>query len=117
LCADFLRDHLHTFVAKEESFPSDPQKALIDGFKKADRHFLEMINKHSTPDMLIDRSGSCAIVVLIVGDKCFVANVGDSRAIMSFGGGKYYVSLSADHTPRNINEQKRVLEAGGSFTK
>jgi protein phosphatase 2C family protein 2/3 len=30
-----------------------------------------------------ERSGSCAIVALIVGDICFVANVGDSRAVLS----------------------------------
>lgn len=30
-----------------------------------------------------DKSGSCAIIVLIVENTCYVANVGDSRAIMS----------------------------------
>ena len=36
---------------------------------------------------VIDRSGSCAIVILIVGDICYSANVGDSRAIISMSGG------------------------------
>jgi serine/threonine protein phosphatase PrpC len=35
------------------------------------------------PQTLVERSGSCAIVVLIVGEMCYVANVGDSRAVLS----------------------------------
>ena len=31
-CADFLRDNLHQFVIKEANFPSNPKKALVNGF-------------------------------------------------------------------------------------
>ena len=36
----------------------------------------------------VDNSGSCAIVILIVDRKVYVANVGDSRATMSCDGGR-----------------------------
>lgn len=38
------------------------------------------MNKDGTVN---ERSGSCAVISLIVGDMCYIANVGDSRAIMS----------------------------------
>ena len=30
-----------------------------------------------------DKSGSCAIVILMIGDDIWIANTGDSRAVMS----------------------------------
>lgn len=61
------------------------------------------INK--SKDMFIDRSGSCIIMALIVDDICYVANVGDSRAILSTEGGKYAFNLSRDHRPTDVREQ------------
>jgi protein phosphatase PTC2/3 len=51
---------------------------------------------------MLDRSGSCAIVIIFVDDVCYTANVGDSRAIMSCAGGKYLASLSLDHKPGSV---------------
>lgn len=54
---------------------------------------------------MLDRSGSCAIVLLVVDELCYSINVGDSRAVMSAGGGKYMVNLSYDHKPGAPSEQ------------
>lgn len=62
---------------------------------------------------MLDRSGSCAIVALIIEKKVYVINVGDSRAIMSSDGGNYCLNLSLDHKPNDDNEQKRILANGG----
>ena len=62
---------------------------------------------------IIERSGSCAIVVLIVGEICYVANVGDSRAVLSMGGGKQVIALSRDHKPSCTDEHARIVNAGG----
>lgn len=64
------------------------------------------------PNML-DRSGSCAIVTLFVDDLCYVANLGDSRAIMSCDGGKYLIPLSHDHKPSEKGEALRIQQGGG----
>ena len=42
VCAEYLRDNLHHFVIKEESFPNNPTEAIIKGFRKAEEKFLEM---------------------------------------------------------------------------
>lgn len=63
--------------------------------------------------MLQERSGSCAIVVLIVGEMCYVANVGDSRAVLSSLGGTQVSPLSKDHKPSDPDEYNRIIAAGG----
>lgn len=88
-CAEFLRDNLHQYVIKEELFPQDPVSAIKEGFKKAEQKFLNSCQQRDEKGQLVivERSGSCAICVLIVGEICYVANVGDSRAILSSNGG------------------------------
>jgi protein phosphatase 2C family protein 2/3 len=62
-----------------------------------------------------EKSGSCAIVVLIVEQNCYVANVGDSRAIMSAEEGKKLYVLSRDHRPNEDTEKSRIVENGGKI--
>ena len=61
----------------------------------------------------IERSGSCGLVILIVGNYCYVANVGDSRAVLSCDGGAKIFPLTRDHKPSEELENKRIIEAGG----
>jgi len=62
---------------------------------------------------MLDKSGSCAIVALLVEKKVYIVNVGDSRAIMSCDGGNFCTNLSLDHKPNDDIEQKRILQNGG----
>lgn len=50
---------------------------------------------------------------MIVGDMCYVANVGDSRAILSQDGGQRVQALSRDHKPMDDIERARIVSAGG----
>lgn len=67
-CADFLRDNLHQFIVKQESFPSDPVSAIRDGFDEAEKFFLEIVENAADEAMeeagetnhegFVDNSGS-----------------------------------------------------------
>ena len=99
-------------MIKEPSFPWNPKEAIRNGFMKAERRFIE-INYNTETDEVVDKSGSCALVILIIGDTCFSANVGDSRALLSGSGGQKIYPLSRDHKPCDELERKRIIDAGG----
>ena len=116
-CADFLRDCLHQYVVKEDCFPDDPREAIKVGFAKAEEawirdHAVGVVNGE---EVIVNRSGSCAIVVVIVEEMCYVANVGDSRAVLSGDEGSRVFALSRDHKPLDEFEERRVIEAGGKI--
>ena len=90
--------------------------AMERGFREAERIFTEFAEIQAVAETgQIDRSGSCAIVVLIVGDMCYVGNVGDSRAIMSLDGGEKIIRLSKDHKPEDDDEKARIETNGGKI--
>ena len=60
-----------------------------------------------------DKSGSCAVIALIIDDMCYIGNTGDSRALMSTKGGKKVVTLSNDHKPTDDIEVERILSNDG----
>lgn len=111
-CAEFLRDNLHKFVLRDKEFPSNPALALRNGFKKAETNFM---NQSLNGNTLTDRSGSCALVILIVENKLYFANLGDSRAVLSSNNGKIVTNLTNDHKPCTPSEQERILQLGGKI--
>ena len=108
-CSNFLRDNLHSYIIQDHNFPSNPERAILNGFEKAENQFLDLALKKS------DKSGSCAVIILIVGKQCFVANLGDSRAVVSLNEGKDCMALSKDHKPNDEDERIRVMKAGGEI--
>lgn len=57
-------------------------------------------------------TGSCATVVYISGTKMYVANVGDSMAVLSKGNGEYTV-LTERHDPTTQQELARIRGGAG----
>ena len=52
------------------------------------------------------------MVAVLLGDKVFVANAGDSRCVLSRAGG-VAEPLSVDHKPSQKRETDRIIAAGG----
>ena len=107
-CSDYLRDNLHNYIIKNDFFPKDPEKSLLTGFEKCEKDFIENIALKQ-----YEKSGSCALVCLIIDDILYCANCGDSRAIISLNSGKEIKLLNNIHRPSEENEKKRIIENGG----
>lgn len=59
-----------------------------------------------------DSSGTTVVMLFIRGDELYVANLGDSRAVLSHRG--VAVDLSEDQKPTLTKEQKRIEQEGGT---
>ena len=51
--------------------------------------------------------------MLTLDDICYVANLGDSRAVLSENFGGKVTDLSRDHKPTDDDEKQRIIENGG----
>lgn len=107
-CAEFLKQNLHEYILKDSELHKDPKNVILRAFIKSENMFLEEAKRNN-----FDRSGSCGIICLILKDKCYVANLGDSRAVLSSNKGSKIFPLSRDHKPFEQLEMSRIIQAGG----
>ncbi|GAA0168185.1 protein phosphatase [Lithospermum erythrorhizon] len=103
--AEYLKKHLFENMMNHAQFFTDTKLAISETFQQTDMGFLE-----SERDTFRD-DGSTASTAVLVGNHLYVANVGDSRAII-FKSGKA-IALSEDHKPNRNDERKRIENAGG----
>ena len=63
-------------------------------------------------------SGSTCVTILIVGNKVFCSNVGDSRAVLAreVDGNLIGFPLNRDHKASEPDEESRILKAGGRIS-
>lgn len=116
-CANYLRENLHSFIFNDENFPHNIKSSIENGILQAEKEFIDNFkNKNNSDEKnnLFDKSGSCALLALFVKDTCYIANVGDSRAILSMDKGSTKKNITVDHKPESTSEMDRIYKAGGS---
>jgi len=102
--ARFVRDNLRDILLKELNLRTPPEDALKLAFERVDQAFIA-----ACPDS----SGTTACVLLRdqASKRLWVANVGDSRAVLC--GREGAVALSSDHRADRADEVARIRKAGG----
>ena len=60
---------------------------------------------------ILMQAGCTAVVAVVKGNELWVANAGDSRAVLCRGG--QALALSEDHKPQSETERNRITAAGG----
>ncbi|KAJ4839466.1 hypothetical protein Tsubulata_022970 [Turnera subulata] len=100
----YLQKHLFSNILKEEEFWVDPIRSISKAYERTDQAILS----HSSD---LGRGGSTAVTaILLNGRRLWVANVGDSRAVLSRGG--QAIQMSTDHEP---STERGSIENKGGF--
>ncbi|CAN1243541.1 Protein kinase and PP2C-like domain-containing protein [Linum perenne] len=91
-----------------------PIDALTKSFIETDVAFKNELDSHRSSRRITQKNwhpGCTAIASLIVGNRLFVANAGDCRAMLCRAGNAF--PLTEDHIASNLKERERVVSAGG----
>ncbi|CAA6662392.1 unnamed protein product [Spirodela intermedia] len=102
----YLKGNLFTNILKEPIFWRDPEAAIRNAYQSTDQFILENAAR-------LGPGGSTAVTAIVIdGRDLWIANVGDSRAVVCKQGAAQ--QLSVDHEPDM--ERKRIEKQGGFVT-
>lgn len=102
--SDFLSKNLHQTIVDNPKFVTNTKKALQEAFELTEKNLEEMLGKNAGV-------GSTACVAVIMDGILYVANVGDSAAVLCRD--HKAVTLTQPHSLRNPEERDRISKLGG----
>lgn len=110
--SQFTMESIHDIMEVDVSkLALNPKQALVDAFEETDNKLRRSeVNSHS--------SGTSVVSVYMLDNKLWIANAGDSRAVMGkMKGGKVVAEdLTWDQKPDSKGEIDRIQEMGGVVT-
>lgn len=101
-------------VLQTLGFTGSPANALVEAFLRTDTAFRKELASYRKSNRCIQKDwhpGCTAIAAIVSGNKLFVANSGDCRAILCRAGNP--IALSKDHVASCLQERERVIRQGG----
>uniref|UniRef100_A0A0D9YQG7 protein-serine/threonine phosphatase n=1 Tax=Oryza glumipatula TaxID=40148 RepID=A0A0D9YQG7_9ORYZ len=106
-CSQFVKRRLCENLLRDDQFHTDAVQALHSAFLATN----SQLHADSLDDSM---SGTTAVTVLVRGKTIYIANTGDSRAVIAEKRGEDVVAvdLSIDQTPYRTDELERVKECG-----
>ncbi|KAL4374984.1 hypothetical protein AHAS_Ahas05G0236400 [Arachis hypogaea] len=125
LAAEYAQKHLHGNVIsaglpRELLDVKAAKRAILDGFRKTDESLLQESSEGGWQD------GATAVCVWVLGQKVFVANIGDAKAVLARSAisdgsqgnsdGAHALKaivLTREHKPIFPQERARIQKAGG----
>lgn len=116
-CAEYLKDNLHNNIIMQPEFPANVPAAVQQAALKTEQEFFK--NVAFSNNQCVNKSGTCAILLLIMNDALYIVNTGDSRALSSISNleGQNQVSqckqMTKDHKPADPTEFFRITKVGG----
>uniref|UniRef100_A0A0C9RNT7 protein-serine/threonine phosphatase n=1 Tax=Wollemia nobilis TaxID=56998 RepID=A0A0C9RNT7_9CONI len=107
-CSQFVKKHVCENLLRDREFRTDAVQAYHSAFAATN------VQLHANGSIDDSMSGTTAITVLVRGNTLYVANVGDSRAVIAEKRGNDLVALdlSSDQTPFRADECARVKSCG-----
>ena len=107
--SEFVMRQIVVSLEKHPSLATDPALALKETFIKTNIALMTTSINYMT-------SGCTCVCAYVTGNKLYVANCGDSRAVMATGSrfdNLKSKNLSRDHKPDDPEEAARITEWGG----
>ncbi|KAG1177167.1 hypothetical protein G6F70_002863 [Rhizopus microsporus] len=104
----FLNDHINQFFTNELQKTKNSD-TIVSALR---RTFLALEKEYGSLVAEDKEIGASGLVCYIVGTKLYVANVGDSLAVLSRNNGQAH-EITQKHIPLNPSEISRIRAAGG----